>query len=556
MPSFPLSFRLLALPLWGAARLRAALVDRGGPVLQARVNARHPLPGAAELTRIAGSDAVRGLHLVIEQAGGGWARLAAARAALQRIRASGKFVVIELEHCGNAELYLASVADRVWLRPMGDVAALGVAAVLRFAGDAFARLGVRFDFEAAGAYKSFGEMYTRSFASAPNREAMEALVGELQAELEGAVAEGRGIAPEVVRRVFTEGPLAAADALAMGLVDRVGYADECRAELEGRLGGPFRTVALHRWLRIDAVRDGLERWIEGRPRVIVLHLDGPVVDGEGPPGTPAIAAVPVCRALRALREDDGVKGVVLAVQSPGGSALASDLIWREVEQLVRKKPVIAAFGDVAASGGYYLAAPATEIWALPNTLTGSIGVVGGKLVVGGALAQVGVHSEIVAGAPHATMYGAESAFSPSERARFREGLERFYRGFVERVAAGRRRPYAAVEEHARGRVWTGRRAVELGLVDRIGDTTGAVARVATLAGAHDVSRVDVRIAPRTSRLARLARAWMETAMPEALGDVAGIAAVAGVVGLTAVPRLLLGAQGRPLALWPWEVEVG
>lgn len=546
MPAFPLSPRLAALPLWALAEARAQWTERGRPLLQARVNRRHPLPPPEELHRIADTDAVRGLRLVVEDLSGGWATLAGQREALERIRASGKLVFVELERCGNAELYLASAADRVWLRPMGEVQALGVAASLRFAGAALARLGVRFDFEAAGAYKSFAESFTRSFASAPNREATRQIVDDLQAELVGAIARGRGLPEEVVARALAEGPLPASEARARGLVDAVGYPDEAVRSLEEIVGEDRRVVPLHRWLRVSGTRDRIERWVEARPVVVVLHLRGPVVDGEGPPGNPAIAATPVTRVLRALGEDRRVAAVVLAVSSPGGSAAASDLIWREVERLARSRPVVAAFGDVAASGGYYLAAGATEIWAQPNTLTGSIGVVGGKVVLGEALGRLGVHGELVRGSPMAGMYGDGAPFSPEERARFRAGLERFYQAFVERVAAGRRRPYPAVEEHARGRVWTGRRAQELGLVDKLGDTRGAVARAAALAGVRAPRRVDLFLAPRTTRLARLLRAWMEAAWPE----------LRLVPALPPLVGLLLASAGRPLFLWPVELDVG
>lgn len=545
MPAFPLSPRLLAVPLWGAALGRLRLVERRRPLLRARVSARHPLPPAHVLARIVGAEGVRGLHLVVEEATGGWAEVAAARSAIERIRSAGKLVTMELERCGNLELYLASAADRVWLRPLGEVQALGLAATMRFAGDGLSRLGLRFDMEAAGAYKSFGEAFTRSFASGPNREATADLVAELQAELERGVAEGRRIPLEQVREALAAGPLSAEEARVRGLCDGVAYPDEVRAEVERMHGGDLRTVSLAGWARASGVLDRLEGWIEERVRVVVLHLRGNVVDGEGSQRAPSIAVGPVTRALRALREDDGVGAVVLAVNSPGGSATASDLLWREVELLGRRKPVIAAFGDVAASGGYYLAAPAAEIWALPNTLTGSIGVVGGKLVVGEALERVGVHTEIVSTLPNAAMYGADAAFTPEQRLRFRASLERFYRGFVERVSAGRRQPYDAVEVHARGRVWSGRRAHALGLVDQIGDTEGAVRRAAVMAGVRRPLREDRHVAPRGSRLTRLVRSWIESAAP----------ALRLLPPVTDEVDLLLTRAGRPLLWWPWSLDI-
>lgn len=543
MPSFPLSLRWSALPIWGILRLREGLFSRGRPVLTTRVTGREPLPSAQALREVASAPEVRALHLVVEHLVGGWATLREAREALLAIRAAGKLVLVELEHCGNAELYLASAADRVWLRPMGEVQALGVGATLRFAGDALARFGFRFDVEAAGAYKAAGETFTRRFASAENREAMAAVVDGLQEELVRGVAAGRHLDPAMVRSAIESGPLSAAEAQGRGLVDGVAYPDAVKKELEALFGGEVRRRSLRGWLRRRLVRLSVERWVEDRPRVVVVHVEGPVVDGDGPPGAQVIAAEPSCRVLEALAEDSGVVAVVLAVQSPGGSALASDRIWRSVQRLVQKKVVVAAFRDVAASGGYYIAAPAAEIFVSPNTITGSIGVVGGKLVVADALARLGVHTELVVGAPEAGMYGAFAAFTPAQREKFRASLTRFYRAFVERVAAGRNRSYDAVEPFARGRVWTGTAAVANGLADHLGGVGDAVVRAASLAGRPDAVRVDVRVGPPASRLRRLIRSWVGMDLPLDLLEISPLT------------RFLLSGTPGPLALWPFEVDV-
>lgn len=545
MPSFPVSVRLFGIPVWGLLALREFLAGRARPVLHARIGGREPAPSAEVLRAVAESPEVRGLHLVVESVSGGWATLRELRDALRRVREAGKPVFVELEACGNAELYLASAADRVWLRPMGEVQALGIAGTLRFAGDALARFGLRFDVEAAGAYKAAGETFTRSWASPENREAMSALVEGLQDELVAAVAAGRNLEPGAVRAAFAAGPLSAAEAVERGLVDAVGYPDAVAEALDARFGADHAARGLRGWARRRAARRVVERWIEGRARVVVVHLSGPVVDGEGAPGAEVIAAEPGCRLLDALTEDDRVGGVVLAVQSPGGSALASDRLWRSVQRLGERKPVVAVFRDVAASGGYYLAAPAAEIFVEPNTITGSIGVVGGKLVVRDALTAVGIHTERV-GAPEAGMYGVDAPFSDSQRARFRASLERFYRGFVERVAQGRRRSYESVEPLARGRVWTGAAAVANGLADRFGGVHEAVDRVRELAGAPGLARFDVRVAPRSSRLARLVRGWLGAALPLDVLD---------ALALSPLSRFLLGSVRGPLALWPFEIDL-
>ncbi len=544
MPSFPLSPRLVATPLWGLCALREWVVARRRPLLELHVGGRHVLPLAHELRRIAEDEAVRGLHVQVDHVIAGWGELSSAREALLAVRKAGKFVSFELEHCGNAELYLASAADRVWVRPMVQVHLYGVGAALRFAGDAFERFGLRFDIESAGAYKAFGETFTRSFASAENREAMEDIVAGLQRELEEGIAEGRKLSVAAVRQAVLDAPLDAEDAHKLGLVDGVLYPDGVRAELDSLFGRDHARVPFARWHRAHHARTRLERWIEGRRRIAVVHLSGAVVEGDGGRG-PAIAARPVAKKLDELAEDDRIAAVVLNIKSPGGSATASDVIWRAAERLGRRKPLVAQLGDVAASGGYYIAVAAAEIVTSPTTLTGSIGVVGGKLVLGEAFARVGVHTELILGAPGASTFSAETPFTPVQRERFRAGLQRFYKAFVERVAAGRRKPYEAIEPLARGRVWTGRRAVELGLADRTGTLDDAVARAAALAGVTTPSTVDVRVALPTPRWIRLARAFTEEVAPE----------LKLLPRLPASARVLAENPGAPLLLFPWEIEL-
>ncbi len=545
MPSFPLSPRLLATPVWGALALRHWLVRRQRPLLELHIGGRHVLPLARELRRISEDDDVRGLHVQVDNIREGWASLSAAREALLAIRRAGKFVSFELEHCGNAELYLASAADRVWVRPMVQVHLYGVGAALRFAGDAFERFGLKFDIEAAGAYKAFGETFTRSFASAENREAMEDIVAGLQHELEQGIADGRKLALEDVRRAVLDAPLDPEEAQRIGLVDGFLYPDAVKTELESLFGRDRARVPFARWHRAFHATRRLEAWIEGRKRIAVVHLSGNVVEGDGGPGAQVIAARPVTQRLDALAEDDSVAAVVLDIRSPGGSATASDIIWRAAERLGRRKPLVACLGDVAASGGYYIAVAAAEIVTSPNTLTGSIGVVGGKLVVGGALARVGVHTELILGAPAASTFSAETPFEPEQRARFRKGLQRFYKAFVERVAAGRKRPFDVIEPLARGRVWTGRRAVENGLADRLGTLDDAIGRAAHLAGVSVPATVDYRVGLPTPRWMRIARAFTEDVAPE----------LKLLPRLPPVARALAENPGQALVLWPWDIEI-
>lgn len=572
MPAFPLSPRLLVTPLWWLTRLGEWWIERRRPMLEAVIGGAHPQITPEQVDAFTRSDA-RGIHLVLEQVSGGFGTLEALRDALARARAAGKLITVEVGRCGNAELYLASLADRVWLRPTGEVAALGVAARLVFGRKALDALGLEFDVEAAGAYKAFGETFSRRYASPANREATQALVTDLQAQLDDAVAAGRRMSVEAVREALSRAPLSAEEAVELGLADAVLYRDQVEDQIDmlygapGAAGEPGKAlrVPFGRWAAAHRWRRRAEDWLEGRPVVVVLHLVGNVLDGEGT-GAPAIASGPVCRALEALREDNRVVGVVLAIQSPGGSATASDTIWRCVRRLVEAKPVVAAFGDVAASGGYYIGVACNEIVAQAGTITGSIGVVGGKPVIGGLLDKLGVATEVVTGREMADMFGLVRPFTPPQRERFRASLDRFYRAFVSRVSAGRRAPYDSVEVHARGRVWSGSAALERGLVDRIGGVQEAVARVRVLSGATAVRRVDQRLLPRVPLLIRLLRRALGrsgqvgvdgTGGFEALAKLLGGGAPGGAALAIGAQRLDLAAvyaEGRPLAWYPWDVR--
>ncbi|MBW2255183.1 MAG: S49 family peptidase, partial [Deltaproteobacteria bacterium] len=433
------------------------------------------------LRRLAYDPTVAGVFLRIDAAPGSWAACQDLRAVLERIRAAGKAVYAFLETPGNAAIWVAAGVDRVFLVPTAEVGLVGVGVELTFLGEALKRLGIEPDFEAAGAYKSFGEPYTRTHASPENQEAVRVLVEDMQEQLVEGIASGRGLSAEEVHDLLARAPIPAADAVEAGLVDQAAYEDEAREWIEEHHGSKTHFVKFGAWARRDLVLEWVEHWGDDDKQIAILHLQGPiVVDDKTPAHT--IRARQVVPLLRHLRDNEDVEAVVLHINSPGGSALASDIIWREVDLLRREKPVVASFEDVAASGGYYLAAPAVEIIARPGTLTGSIGVFGGKLVMGRAMRQLGVHTQGISSSPNANLFSASRPFTDDQRTRFRSSLQRFYDGFIDRVASGRRQPADVIEPHCRGRVWTGRLALRHGLVDRSGDLFEAVERARVLAG--------------------------------------------------------------------------
>lgn len=553
--------RLLAvLPLllvrgWRALRLR------GHGVVRVALGADRSEQGASLSTsralieaieEMADDDAVRAVVVDLRGVRGGWASLQELRRALGNLRRKGKLVLTHLDTLELRDLYLSSVADRVWMTPTGVALLSPVGARLQFFGDALAAFGVKVEVVAAGDYKSFGERFSRSFASAPNREALSTVLADLEALLVEGVAAARGVDPSVVRGVLSAGPLEPEALVELGLIDGVAYPDEARERLRQLMGARRRQTGFGAYLFWKRA----ERWLANlgarRDDVAVVHLEGAIVHGaeaQGGAGS-RIDADRVVPVLDGLRKRHDVRAVVLYVDSPGGSALASDLIARSVGRLAAKKPVVAAFHNVSASGGYYLSAPASEIVAREGTITGSIGVIGGKVVVGPALARLGVHGETVSPTPGAGFLGPWRGFDRQERERYQAMLQRTYDRFLAVVSGGRKLPVAAVHAVAQGRIWTGRQALERGLVDHLGGLDLAVERAQRLAGLEPLrGRVrHVRFPPpRLSVLRALARRRLSAAdLTELLWSQLGRAGT--------VARMLQAQPGVPLALLPWDID--
>jgi protease-4 len=450
------------------------------------------------LRRMADDPAVRAVVVDLRNISAGWATLQQLRQALVHLRDCGKLVVTHLDAASTREVYLASAADRVWLTPSGEVFLQGVGAHMSFYGDALKRVGVVVELEAAGAYKSFGEPFTRAWPTRANREQTGELVGDLQEQLVSTIAAARGLSAEAVVGLMAESPLSAERALEAGLVDALAYPDQAHDRLEELLDGA-RRVSFRRYARWSRWSRRLAALGRGADQVAVVHLEGSIVQGAETSGGAGhrIDADRVVPVLDHLRRDPHVRAVVLYVNSPGGSALASDLIARAVRRIVEKKPVVALFGDVSASGGYYLSAPALELFAEAGTITGSIGVVGGKLALGPAAERFGVHHERIAAGPDSGLLNPWAPLTPDQRRRFRETLTRTYDRFLKVVSAGRKQPIEAIHAVAQGRVWTGQQALERGLVDHLGGLPDALRRVRVLAGIDPANdRVQhVRFAP-------------------------------------------------------------
>ena len=471
---------------------------------------------------------------------------------------------------GTLSYYLASAFREVWMQPSGTVGLVGFATNALFLRDALDKAGIEAQFIARGEYKSAANLFTQDSYTDAHREADGRLIESLHAQVWQAVAESRHLEPAAVDALADKAPLLRDDAVTGGLVDRIGFRDEAYsriAELAGAPGispetgdadgddAPSR-LYLSRYARATARRPAPPMPpIPGRktkPTIAVVTLHGPIVSGRGGPqllplGNSSAGGDTIGAALREAAADDSVSAIVLRVDSPGGSVTGSETIWREVNR-VRDggKPVVVSMGAVAASGGYYVSMAADAIVANPGTITGSIGVVTGKLVARELKDRLGVGSDSVRTNPNADAWSVNAPFTAEQHAHVEAEADLFYTDFVERVAKGRRLTVEAVDAVARGRVWTGADAKEHGLVDELGGLRTAITRAKVLAGFD--ADTDVRLVgyPGSSLLEFLrpkpSSQPAAASLPDALGALLG-RSVAGMLSQT--ERSLTGVS----ALW-------
>ena len=470
------------------------------------------LPDVIEgLRRARQDDRVRAL--VVKVGGGriGLARMQEIRAAVAAFRESGKLTVAwsetfgEFTH-GNVPYYLATAFDRIYLQPSGSVGLTGVAVEQLFLHDALAKIGVAFQSAKRYEYKSAADNLTERGFTGPAREANERLAVSIAEQITTAIAERRGKTEEDARALLDRGPFLAEDALAEGLVDVLGYRDEVYADVRKEAGAGAILQYVTRYQRAHTLLQRARKLPNPRERfVAVIYASGPIRQGRSnrsPVGGSAMGSDTVAAALRSATSDERVRAVLLRVNSPGGSAVASDTIWREVVRTrAAGKPVVVSMSDVAASGGYYISMAADIIVAQPGTLTGSIGVILGKPVLEEALGRAGITTDSVSVGRGATMFAPTHPFSEDEWQRINIWLDAIYRDFTEKAASGRRMTVDRMHELARGRVWTGADAAQNGLVDELGGMSAAAEIARRRAGLP--ADAPLRVYPRLTPLDQL-----------------------------------------------------
>ena len=421
---------------------------------------------------------IKMILLEIDMSGAGWGKSEEIRDAIADFRSSGKQVYAYMEFGMNKEYYIATACDKIYLAPPGELFINGLAADVMFFRGSLDKLGVYPDMYQIGKYKSAGDTFTRKEMSEAHREFMNSLLDDLFNRYVDSIAKGRGKTSDEVRAIIDDAPYGATKAKEVGLVDGVAYRDELEKELKTKLGyketEPLRLVKSYDYQQVPPDSLGLN---EGE-KIAVIYASGDIGSGQSensPSGSTSIGSDTLSKAINNAREDKTIKAIVIRVDSPGGSGLASDIIWHAVVAAKAKKPVVISMSDVAASGGYYIACGANKIIAEPSTITGSIGVVAGKPVMRGFYDWIGVSNEYILRGKNAGMFRETEKFSPDERAKFEDWIKTtYYNDFVPKVAQGRSKDAAYIDSVGQGRVWTGSQGLEKGLVDEFGGLDRAV----------------------------------------------------------------------------------
>jgi protease-4 len=534
---------------------RAALIDLGKAL-------RHPRPGPlalvfgetsrdplamtlAALGRLGRDPQVKA---VVLQASGlplGLGKAEELRAGIEKLQAAGKKVVFYMESGGDLEYSVGASADRIFAAPQAVLLVNGFSATALFAAAGLDKLGVKAEFFRVGAYKNTPDLFTRSGMSSEQREVESSLLDDVFLRHVRQIASKRHLEEGKVKALLDKGILKPEEALEAGLLDGLLYPDQLEEEVAKLLGGK---VSLEK-TGVEPPGERDARW--GAPRKIaVVRVEGDILRGEGsrdPLGAVKIAGSdPISRRIRRAADDPEVAAIVVRIDSPGGDGNASDLIWRELVRArkEKKKPVIASMGDVAASGGYYVAAGADEIWAEPSTLTGSIGVFIGHFDAQQLFGKLGLSLVTVKRGESADLFSTARELTEAERKTLQSWVEGFYQQFLGRVAEARHLSKEDVDKVAQGRVWTGAQALERKLVDRLGGLDGALAAAKARAGLGADAQVELDD---------------EVSGAVEVTDLIGASALSAVPGDLAPRALralhLLGEPGTLRAALPFDLEV-
>jgi len=513
-----------------------------------------------KLLRNAAADTrIKAIVLEPRDLGIGWAKLEELRADIVNFKKSGKPVYAYLRGAGTREYYLATAADRIYMSPEDLLDVKGLRAELMFVKGTLDKIGVQMEFQHVGKYKDAPDMFTKTSSSPETREVINGVLDQFYGDLINTIAEGRKKHPTDIRAVIDRGPFLGKAALADGLVDSLNYEDQVFDQLKNQLKYDTEKIEGYDYGRVPAPSG-----VEGSTKIALLVGQGDITRGgtNDGPGADGITASGMIKLIRQVRDDDSIKGVILRVDSPGGDGIASDDILHEAKLLSMKKPTVISMSDLAASGGYFIAMTGDPVVAYRNTETGSIGVFFGKVNLRGLYDKIGMNREILKRGHFADIDTTTAPLNDEQRAKVQAEIEIFYKGFVERVAEGRKRKYEDMEALAQGRVWTGAQAKLNGLVDEIGGIDRAVEMVKQRAKIAASDKI--KLVPYPPR-----RTWMQVLLDrdadlpsldswvDRRAEARMEAKLAELTGGLPLHSLLHGAlaQGGILRLMPYRIDI-
>ena len=498
----------------------------------------------------------------------GMAQLQEMADAILNFRESGRVVLCYITtQCSTGDYIVASVCDGILIHPFAEVRLIGLRAERSFYKGVLDMLGIRANLEHIGKYKSAAEAFTRKEMSEAQREIQNIILDDLYEQLVDAIAKGRGWTPEDVKRHIDEGPYTALQAFRIELVDRISNEGQLKSAITELTDKHTDLVSLNEYAES---RLYTQDWRVPQPKIAIIEAKGLMVTGDSftdlLTGTQVMGADTIVRAIREAKDDDAIKAVVLRIDSGGGLVVAADIIWQALVTLTKIKPVVVSMGDVAASGGYYIAAPANVIVAEPGTITGSIGVIGGKYSLKGLYEKLGIQKEILKRGEHADFYSDYSDYPPSEQEIIRKQIKEIYNEFITKVAAGRSElTTSEVDKLGRGRIWSGRQAKENGLVDELGGLNLALAIAQEYAGLQEKTVEIIRFPKQTwsSQLVnnlRFSSAPLYQAASEGIGGerkAIELPLIARYGGFSDTLKLInILRQHRLFFLMPYHIAVG
>jgi protease-4 len=495
----------------------------------------------SSLKKAAADERIRAVVLEPRGVQAGWARLDEVRASLLAFRKSGKPVYAHLVTPGARDYYLATAADRIWASPEDILDVKGLRAEMMFFRKTLDKLGIQMEVQHVGKYKDAGDIYTRSDASPETLAVMNAVLDGIYGQLVNGIAEGRKRKPDEVRALLDNGPYTARQAKSAGLVDDLLFEDQVQDEVKKKAGKDARRVSLGDYARVPAPGAA-----KARKSIALVVGEGTILRGTGDSMTDDgyLAATAFIKTLRQVRDDGSIKGVVLRINSPGGDAIASDDMLREVKLLSKKKPVVISMSDLAASGGYYIAATGDPVVAYPTTLTGSIGVVYSKPNLKGLYDKIGITKQLLTRGRFADLDSDYPPMNEASRKKLAESMDEVYRAFVGHVSEARKRKVEEIEPLAQGRVWLGAQARANGLVDELGGLDKAMEMVKKRAGIPAAERVRVVSYPaKKTLLEKLLERSMETRIDPRVDE------------LVRSLELPLWSRGGMMKVMPYRIDI-